>query len=101
VKAVEQDLHVVLAIEVHVHVGMAVSGQELLDTKRSRAVIRGDEHDVSGPSRAQLHPAEDQGPHEDVAQLAVRLHERQEMLSIDFDDLARLADTESDERRAA
>ena len=65
------------------------------------AVIRADEHDVSDPSRDQLHPTEDQGPHEDVAQLAVGLHERQQMFAIDFDDLARLADTEADERAAA
>ena len=39
---------------------------------------RPDEHDVPDPTRDQLHAAENEGPHEDLAQLGIGLHQRQQ-----------------------
>ena len=41
--------------------------------------------------RDQLHSANNEGPHDELAELAVGLHERQQMFAIDFDHFARLA----------
>ena len=59
------------------------------------------EHDVAEPVRDQLHAAQDEGAHDDLAQLAVGLHQRQQVLAIQLDHLARLAGTRPDERAAA
>ena len=37
-------------------------------------MIRADDHDISEPMRNQLHPANDEGPHDNLADLAVDLH---------------------------
>ncbi len=80
---------------------MAVARQELLDAQRAGAMIRADEHDVAEPVRDQLHAAQDEGAHEDLAQLAVGLHERQQLLAVQLDHLARRADARLDERAPA
>ena len=64
-------------------------------------VRRPDEHDVAEPVRDQLHAAQDERPHEDLAELGVGLHERQQALAIQLDHFARLADARADERAAA
>ena len=60
-----------------------------LDAERAGGMARPDEHDVSDPVRDQLHPAQDEGPHEDLAELAVGLHERQQVVAIQLDHFAR------------
>src|ERR1700736_2759213 len=52
---------------------------------------RSDEHHVSESVRDHLHSAEDEGPHQDLAQLAVGLHQRQQLVAVDLDHLAGLA----------
>jgi hypothetical protein len=76
VKLVQQLLDARVAVEIDVGVRMAVARQELPHAERSRAVIRAEEDDVSDPVSDQLHPAKDEGPHDDLAKLAVGLHER-------------------------
>ena len=89
-KAVQQNLNLSVTVEIDVRVWMAVAGQKLFDAERPRAMIRPDEHDISEPVSNQLYPAQDEGPHDDFAELAVGLHERQEMFTIQFDHFARL-----------
>ena len=89
VKPIEQVLRAGLALEVDVLIGMAVPRQELLDSKRARRMIGSNQHDIADALRDQLHPAEDERPHQDFAQLAVGLHQRQQMLAIDLDELRR------------
>ena len=88
VETIEHGFDVGLAIEVHHRVGMPVSGEELADMERSLAVTRPEDHHVADLASQQLHPAQDEGAHEDLAQLAVGLHERQQVVTGDFDDLA-------------
>ena len=87
-KAVQQLLHVGVAVEIDVGVRMAVARQELFDAKRSSAMIRPDEHDVAEPVRDQLHPAQDEGAHDQLAEFAVGLHERQQLFTIQLDHFA-------------
>ena len=100
-KPIEQLLRVGVAIEVDVVVRMAVAGQELLDPQRAGAMRRPDHDDIAEPARNQLDAAEDERPHEDLAQLGVGLHEGEQLLAIELDHLAGLADAQPAHRPAA
>src|SRR6185503_3801642 len=76
--------------EVDVFVRVAIARQKLFDAKRARGVNRPDEHDISGPQLDQLDAAEDEGAHQDLAEVGVGLHEGQQMFAIQFDHFARL-----------
>ena len=93
-KPIEQLLRVGVAIEIDVGVRMAVAGQKLLHPQRAGAMRRADEDDIPEATRNQLDPAEDERPHEDLAQLGVGLHEGEQLLAIELDHLARLADAQ-------
>ena len=90
-EAIEQLLDVGVAIEIDVGVGMAVAGEELLDAQRAGAVHRADEDDVAEAVRDQLDAAQDERAHQDLAELGVGLHQRQQVFAIELDHLARLA----------
>ena len=75
-KPVQQILNAVVTIEIDVRVRMAVARQELFNAECFRAMIRPEEHDIAEPVRDQFHPAQDKGPHDDLAELAVGLHQR-------------------------
>ena len=63
--------------------------------------VEPDQHDVAEPARDQLHAAQDEGAHQDLAQLAVGLHQRQQLLAVQLDHLARLRCTRAANERAA
>src|SRR5215470_4774534 len=69
---------------------MAVTGQELSDAERPGAVIRAQHYHVSKSARDQLDPAQDEGPHHYVAQLAVGLHQGKQTFAFYFYHLRRL-----------
>ena len=71
-KTIEQLLRLAVAIEVDVVKGMAVPRQELLHAQRSCAVRRADHDDVAQVPRNQLEAAQDERPHQDLAQLRRR-----------------------------
>ena len=79
---------------------MTVSRQELFNAERSGAMVRTDQHDISEPMRDQLHSAQNEGPHDELAEFAVGLHERQQVFAIQLDHFARLTDARSEQRRA-
>ena len=79
---------------------MAVARQERLDAERARGMARPDEHDVAKPVRDQLHPTEEEGPQEDLAQLAIGLHEREYVVTLERDHGASLPRTDADEPAA-
>ncbi len=101
VEVVEQLLHPLVVVEIDVRVGMAVAGEELPRPQRRGAEVRSQEHHVADPVRDQLQPAEDERPHEDVAELGVGLHEREQALAVELDHLARLGRARPHERAAA
>ena len=85
VKAIEELLHPGVAIEIDVGIGMTVPGQELLDPQRAGAMVRADEDDVAEAAGDELAAAQDEGAHQDLAELAVGLHQRQQPLALDLD----------------
>ena len=93
VKAIEQLLHVGLAVQVDVRVRMPVTRQELLHAQRRRRMRRSDQHRVAEPREDQLHPAEDERPHENLAQLRVGLDQPQHLLARELDDAPGRADS--------
>src|SRR5207253_1742348 len=71
VEAIEQLLDAGIAVQVEHGMGMSVAGEELADAGRPVAMTRAEDHDVADSARNQLHPPQDEGAHEDRAQLAV------------------------------
>ncbi len=79
-------------------VGVPVARQELLDALRGLAEIRPDDHDVAETLGDQLDPPKEEGPHENVGELAVGLEEVDEVGPLHLDHLSRLGDHEVHER---
>jgi len=77
-KLVEQLLHVTLAVEIDIGEWIIVARQELADPERSRTMVGTHEDDVAEPFVDQLRPAEDERPHEHVAQIGIVLDQGQE-----------------------
>ena len=65
-KAIEQLFDSDVVVEVDHRVRVPVSGEKLPDAKRSLAVTRPEDHDVADSTVDQLHPTQDEGPHEDL-----------------------------------
>ena len=79
---------------------MAIPGQEFLDAERPGAVRRADHDDVTQIVRDQLEAPQDERPHQDLAQLRVGLYQREQLLAIELNHFARLADAETSQRGA-
>src|SRR5439155_13934572 len=62
--------------------------EELTNAERPLAMLRSEDHDVADAAGDQLHAPQDEGAHEDRAQLAVGLDEGQQLVATDFDDFA-------------
>ncbi len=80
---------------------MPVAREELADAERPLAMRRPEDHDVADAAGDQLHPPQDEGAHKDGAQLAVGLHEGQQVVAIDFNDFAVRAHADLRQPRAA
>jgi hypothetical protein len=63
-------------------------------------VIGSDEDDISESACHQSRAAEQKCANEDLAQLRIRLYEREEIIALDLDQLTGLADAKSYQRRA-
>ncbi len=64
-------------------------------------MTRPDDHDIAHAVCDQLDPTQEEGPHENVAEFAVGLHETQQLGTIQRDHLARLRHSHPDQRGAA
>ncbi len=100
-ETIEQRLHIRVAVEVDVGVRVAVAREELLDAQRVGRVHRSDEHDIADPARDELHSPQDEGPHQDLTELRVGLHQRHQLFAMQLDHRARLAHTDPEERAPA
>jgi hypothetical protein len=89
VKPVEEFLRVGVAIEIDVMKRVAIARQELLDAERAGRVRRANQHDVTRAAGDQLDAAKDERPHEDLAQLGIRLDESEQLFASELDHLAR------------
>jgi hypothetical protein len=92
VEAIQQLLYVWIPFEVYVGVGMAIAHQELFDPQCPGGMGGADEHHVSQAGRHKLHPAQDEGTQQDLAELGIGLHQRQQLCAIQLDRLTRLGD---------
>ena len=88
-KPIEEILRVGVAIEVDVMKRVAIARQELLDAQRAGAMRRANQHDVTISAGDQLDAAEDERPHEDLAQLGIRLDESEQLFPSELDRLAK------------
>ena len=61
-----------------------------LHAQRAGAVVRSEQHDVADAVGDELDAAQDERAHQDLAQLGVGLHERQQALAVELDHLAGL-----------
>ena len=98
-KPVEQLLRLVIAIQIEVVKRMAVPRQEFAHPKRPGAVHRSDDDDVAEVAGDQAQAAQDERPHQDLAQLGVGLDHGEQLLAIELDHLARLAHLQACDRR--
>jgi hypothetical protein len=62
---------------------------------------RANEDHVTKSARDELDTAENERPHEDLAQLGVGLHEGKKVFAIELDDIARLGDAQPGQSPAA
>jgi hypothetical protein len=99
-KAIEELLHAVVTVEIDVRVRISVAREEFLHTERSLAVSRSDQDDVAVPLCDELDAAQNERPHEDVAELAITLQQVEQLVPLDFNDLAAVANDVSWNPRA-
>ncbi len=98
---VEDILDIGVLVEIDRRERVAVAGQELLDPERLGRVARADENDIAEAVRDHLDSPEDERAHHDLTQLAVRLHELEQMVAFDLDHLAGLRGADLDEAAAS
>ena len=60
---------------------MAIAHEEFFDPQRAGGMAGADEHYIAHAVRNQFHSSQDEGAHQDLAQLAIRLHQRQHLLA--------------------
>jgi hypothetical protein len=101
VKPVEQVLHVGVMVEIDIGVGIAVAREKFLDAQRPGAVIGTEEHHVAETARDQFHAPQDERAHDNFAQLGIGLHQRQQLLAVEFDHLAGLDRAQPQQRAPA
>jgi len=80
---------------------MPVAHQKFFEPKGAGGMGRADKHNISDAGRHQLNPAEDERPHEDLAEFGIGLHQSHHALAIQLNHLAALGGTPSKERPAA
>ena len=100
-KAVEQILRVGVTIEIDVVVRMAVACQKLLHPQRACTMRRANQDDIPEAACYQLAAAEDERPHEDLAQFGIGLNEGKQLFAIELRVLPRDADARAGQRPAA
>jgi hypothetical protein len=100
-EALEHVLDVRFPLDVDVVEGMSVAQQELLQAQGARAVMRADEHHVALPTHDQADAAEDERPHDELAQLGVRLHQGAERVAGHLQHLAVLRRQATDQAAPA
>ena len=75
VKALEQLAHRRIAVDVQVHIRIAVAREELLQTQRARRAGGPEQHDVAAARGHQRHTPQNESTHEQFAELRVGLHD--------------------------
>jgi hypothetical protein len=74
-EALHQGARSLVLLDVQVEVGVAVALEELADPERAGAVARAQHHRVPEVVRDEGDAAEDEGPHQQLAELGVGHHQ--------------------------
>src|SRR5207249_5054098 len=98
-KPVEQLLRVRIPIKIDEVERMPVPRQELPNPERSGVVRGSDDHDPAHVAREQLETTQNEGAHQDLAQLRIGLHQRQQLLATESNHFAWFADAQPRHRR--
>ena len=88
VEAVQHHLHAGIGLDVLVGERLTVAAEEFLDVLGAARMARPEQHHVVAVLGRQRHPPQDEGAHQDLAQLRVALHQRAQVVAIDGDDRA-------------
>ncbi len=99
-EALEHAPNVRVAFEIDVEKRITVAREKFTQPQRVRRIARADEHDVAVAGRQHAHSSQDEGAHEQFAQLGVGLHDCAQSLHVDGDDYATLPDTDAHQARA-
>jgi len=97
VVALEHRLDAGIGFDVNAMIGNAVAAEKLLQTQRPRRVARSDQNDVASLRLDEPHAPQDEGAHEELTDLCVRLHKLAQGIMFNNDDLACLLDTRAHE----
>src|SRR5207245_4905790 len=100
-EAIDQLLYAGFSVQVEHRLGMPVAGEELADAERPLAMRGPQDHDIAHAAGDQFQPTQDEGAHEEGAQLTVGLDERQQAVATDLDDVAVHSSSDLGERAAA
>ena len=88
VESVQHHLHARIGLDVLVGERLTVAAEEFLDVLGAARMARSEQDHVVAVLGRQRHPPQDEGAHQDLAQLRVALHQRAQVLPIDGDDRA-------------
>ena len=88
VKTIQQRLDAGIPVEINVRIRVVVACQKFLDAKRARGMSRAEQHGISIATSNQLHTPENECSHDNLAQLAVGLHEAQQLFPLELDQFA-------------
>lgn len=80
---------------------MSVTHEKLFESQRIRRVRGSDQNDVADVSRNQAGSAQNEGAHDDFADLRIALYERHHLVPVELDHFARLRRFNSKHRLAA
>ena len=100
-KALEQRLHAGFIVDVDPVIGGAVAGEKLLQTQRARGMTRSDQDDIAALRLDESHAPQDEGAHEELAELGIPLHQLAQVIVINDEDFARLVDARAHEAARA
>ena len=85
-EAVEQHLNARVGLDILVGEGLSVAAEKFPDVLGAARVARAEQDHVVVVLRHQREPAQDEGAHQNLAELRVPLHEGPEVLPVDGDD---------------
>jgi hypothetical protein len=100
-KLVQQFLLDGFPLEVNVGVGMPVPRQELFQPQRVGGMVRPQQHYISQVVGDEPHTAQNERPHEHVAEVAVDLNQLAKAFAIELEHLAGFARTATHDGAAA
>src|SRR6202007_1154791 len=96
-KTVQEFLRCLVRIEIHVGVGMSVAAEKLAQHQRVGRVARAHQNKVPLAAIDQFYAPQDEGAHENLAELRISCDERTQALPAELQKFARFGDAAAHE----